>query len=248
MVFNHASGCPQSSSLAHSCPGSAACTLLAPCLLCTALCVQANTHAAANECAEQLYLVTFHVGSVPHMLTRAVCSVLGEVRQRWHLWQRNYELFLGKRQFAAINGGFLAWEFVLKDEQGGEQYCRLLLLLSGLTWLAACAAAKQVCKPLCASVRAAGKPHAGIGCSNGFVSATGVNCVLRQVCWRSSTATFRALARSSSLTLARCGHLCCCGWTCSHALQLSGLWSSISSCSCVAGGVRQRRHAAYSCN
>ena len=44
---------------------------------------------------------------------------MGEVKQRWHLWQRNYELFLGKRQFAAINGGLLAWEFTLKDEQDG---------------------------------------------------------------------------------------------------------------------------------
>lgn len=44
---------------------------------------------------------------------------MGEVKQRWHLWQRNYELFLGKRQFAAINGSFLAWEFTLKDERDG---------------------------------------------------------------------------------------------------------------------------------
>ena len=49
----------------------------------------------------------------------ACCSVVGEVKQRWHLWQRNYELFLGKRQFAAINGGLLAWEFMLKNEQDG---------------------------------------------------------------------------------------------------------------------------------
>ena len=26
---------------------------------------------------------------------------------------------MGKRQFAAINGGLMAWEFVLKDEQDG---------------------------------------------------------------------------------------------------------------------------------
>lgn len=48
--------------------------------------------------------------------------MIGEVRQRWHLWQRNYELFAGKRQFAAINGGLLAWEFVLKDEEGGKAH------------------------------------------------------------------------------------------------------------------------------
>ncbi|WIA31346.1 hypothetical protein OEZ86_002247 [Tetradesmus obliquus] len=45
-------------------------------------------------------------------------EVVGEVRQRWHLWKRNYDLYLGRRQFAAINGGFLAWEFELKDAQG----------------------------------------------------------------------------------------------------------------------------------
>uniref|UniRef100_A0A383V788 Phospholipid scramblase n=1 Tax=Tetradesmus obliquus TaxID=3088 RepID=A0A383V788_TETOB len=45
-------------------------------------------------------------------------EVVGEVRQRWHLWKRNYDLYLGRRQFAAINGGFLAWEFELKDGQG----------------------------------------------------------------------------------------------------------------------------------
>ena len=43
---------------------------------------------------------------------------IGEVQQRWHLWKRRYELFLGQRQFAAVDGGFLAWEFELKDERG----------------------------------------------------------------------------------------------------------------------------------
>jgi hypothetical protein len=44
--------------------------------------------------------------------------MVGEVRQRWHAWRRNYDLYLGRRQFAAISGGFLAWEFELKDAQG----------------------------------------------------------------------------------------------------------------------------------
>ena len=39
--------------------------------------------------------------------------------RRWHLWKRNYDLYLGKRQFAAIEGGLLAWEFVLRDAGGG---------------------------------------------------------------------------------------------------------------------------------
>ncbi|KAK9815898.1 hypothetical protein WJX72_011575 [[Myrmecia] bisecta] len=46
-------------------------------------------------------------------------NVIGEVKQRWHLWQRNYDLYRAKRQFAYVNGSFLAWEFVLRDEQGG---------------------------------------------------------------------------------------------------------------------------------
>ena len=44
---------------------------------------------------------------------------VGEVQQSWHLWRRRYELFMGQRQFAAIDGGFLAWEFEVKDERGG---------------------------------------------------------------------------------------------------------------------------------
>ncbi|KAF6252183.1 Scramblase-domain-containing protein [Scenedesmus sp. NREL 46B-D3] len=44
-------------------------------------------------------------------------EAVGEVRQRWHPWRRNYDLYLGRRQFAAISGGFLAWEFELKDAQ-----------------------------------------------------------------------------------------------------------------------------------
>lgn len=33
--------------------------------------------------------------------------------------QRNYDLYLEKKQFAAITGNFLAWEFELKDDKGG---------------------------------------------------------------------------------------------------------------------------------
>ncbi|KAK9833274.1 hypothetical protein WJX81_001649 [Elliptochloris bilobata] len=46
-------------------------------------------------------------------------EALGEVRQRWHLWRRRYDLYLGRRQFAEIDGPLLAWEFVLRDENGG---------------------------------------------------------------------------------------------------------------------------------
>lgn len=46
-------------------------------------------------------------------------EVVGEVHARWHPWQRNYDLYLAKRQFASINSGLLAWEFVLRDKDGG---------------------------------------------------------------------------------------------------------------------------------
>ncbi|KAG2438624.1 hypothetical protein HXX76_005172 [Chlamydomonas incerta] len=46
-------------------------------------------------------------------------NVLGEIHQRWNLLKRNYDLYMGKSQFAAISGTFLAWEFELKDVQGG---------------------------------------------------------------------------------------------------------------------------------
>lgn len=42
-----------------------------------------------------------------------------QVKQRWHLLKRNYDLYRGREQFAAIEGNFLAWEFVLRDENGG---------------------------------------------------------------------------------------------------------------------------------
>ncbi|KAL4451629.1 hypothetical protein ABPG75_007291 [Micractinium tetrahymenae] len=46
-------------------------------------------------------------------------NVVGEVHQRWHLWRRNYDLYMNRRQFAAVQGGLLAWDFELKDERGG---------------------------------------------------------------------------------------------------------------------------------
>jgi hypothetical protein len=59
--------------------------------------------------------------------------VIGEVRQRWHLWRRKYDLFMDKRQFAAIDGGFLAWEFELKDASGNtlaliDRYCAFVVV------------------------------------------------------------------------------------------------------------------------
>jgi hypothetical protein len=42
-----------------------------------------------------------------------------QVKQRWHPLKRNYDLYREREQFAAIEGNFLAWEFVLRDDQGG---------------------------------------------------------------------------------------------------------------------------------
>ena len=44
-----------------------------------------------------------------------------QVKQRWHPIKRNYDLYRGYQQFASIEGNFLAWEFVLRDEAGGER-------------------------------------------------------------------------------------------------------------------------------
>jgi len=43
-------------------------------------------------------------------------QVIGEVQQRWHLWRRQYELFIGRKQFARIDGEFLAWQFFVEDK------------------------------------------------------------------------------------------------------------------------------------
>lgn len=49
-------------------------------------------------------------------------NTVGEVRQRFHVWQRNYDIYLDRRQIAAINSPLLAWEFAIRDEQGGLSY------------------------------------------------------------------------------------------------------------------------------
>ncbi|GMH43421.1 hypothetical protein BSKO_11343 [Bryopsis sp. KO-2023] len=46
-------------------------------------------------------------------------EVIGSIHQRWHLYRRNYDMYLGNKQFAEIGGNFLAWEFELKDSTGG---------------------------------------------------------------------------------------------------------------------------------
>lgn len=43
---------------------------------------------------------------------------IGEVRQRWHPLRRNFDLYVGQRQYARISGPLLAWEFQLTDDGG----------------------------------------------------------------------------------------------------------------------------------
>lgn len=46
-------------------------------------------------------------------------KVVGFVKRRWHLWRRNYDLYIGNKQFAVVeNPGLWNWTFTLKDENG----------------------------------------------------------------------------------------------------------------------------------
>ncbi|MCO5580690.1 hypothetical protein L7F22_034560 [Adiantum nelumboides] len=46
-------------------------------------------------------------------------KVVGFAKRRWHLWRRNYDIYLGNRQFAVVeNPGLWNWTFTLKDEDG----------------------------------------------------------------------------------------------------------------------------------
>ncbi|KAI8992309.1 Scramblase-domain-containing protein [Pilobolus umbonatus] len=46
-------------------------------------------------------------------------ELIGEVHQRWNLVRRKYDLFVGSKQFAAIDTPILGWDFNLQDENGG---------------------------------------------------------------------------------------------------------------------------------
>jgi hypothetical protein len=45
---------------------------------------------------------------------------VGEIRAVWHLYKRQYDLFLHDTQFGAVRSGLLAWEFEVKDEEGAS--------------------------------------------------------------------------------------------------------------------------------
>lgn len=56
----------------------------------------------------------------------AEAPIIGETQQQWHPWRRRYNLFENRpaehamEQFARIDGGFLAWDFWLKDRNDRE--------------------------------------------------------------------------------------------------------------------------------
>ena len=43
--------------------------------------------------------------------------IVGQVRQSFHVWRRRYDLFVDGRQFADIDGQFLAFDFPIHDER-----------------------------------------------------------------------------------------------------------------------------------
>ncbi|GAQ78693.1 hypothetical protein KFL_000170390 [Klebsormidium nitens] len=44
---------------------------------------------------------------------------IGEAHRRWHLWKRNYDSYVGNRQFGEVNNwGFWWWTFEVKGENG----------------------------------------------------------------------------------------------------------------------------------
>lgn len=45
-------------------------------------------------------------------------ETLGEVHMNWHMWRRRYSLYVDKTQFAAVDGGFLAVDFDMRDMDG----------------------------------------------------------------------------------------------------------------------------------
>jgi len=51
-------------------------------------------------------------------------AVVGEIKAVWHLYRRQYDLFLHKQQFGSVRSGLLAWEFEVMDE-GGQPLARV---------------------------------------------------------------------------------------------------------------------------
>ena len=60
-------------------------------------------------------------------------KTIGEVQQRWHLWQRKYDLYIDRKQYATINSGLWAWEFLLKDKDGGDVLAECSLSEASMT-------------------------------------------------------------------------------------------------------------------
>ena len=80
--------------------------------------LQANVYDAAGVLAYRIRRPFYLISSTIE-IEDASGEVLGEVKQRWHLFRRNYDLYLNRNQFGEIKGNFLAWEFEITDEEGG---------------------------------------------------------------------------------------------------------------------------------
>ena len=96
-----------------------------------------STHQPGERCASCATgsQVIFRVRRPVYLINSTIIvedgegNPVGEVHQRWHLWKRKYDLYLERNQFASIEGNFLAWEFVLRDQGGGEVSCSIRGLL-----------------------------------------------------------------------------------------------------------------------
>ncbi|ORY79043.1 Scramblase-domain-containing protein [Protomyces lactucae-debilis] len=67
-------------------------------------------------------LVNSHISVYVHRTPGEAGELIGEVRQRWNLTRRKYELFLHRResmqQFGAIDEPMLSWDFSVMGEDG----------------------------------------------------------------------------------------------------------------------------------
>ena len=103
------------------------------------------------------------------------------MKQRWHPLKRNYDLYREREQFAAIEGNFLAWEFVLRDDQGGAglsffpmHHAHTILILGESGMHAACACRRFHNKPK--PMRSEVLPHLATSGREGVASAVLAPC------------------------------------------------------------------------
>ena len=79
--------------------------------------LRANVYDAHGTLLYRIFRPFYFITSTIY-IEDAQGNVVGEVRQRWHLFKRNYDLYREKSQFGEIRGNFLAWEFEIVNEEG----------------------------------------------------------------------------------------------------------------------------------